>query len=55
VAAPGVFHTGGTIILAALGYVLGVVYVRSGTAGVKAWLRAKFTNQVTATSKEANK
>jgi hypothetical protein len=42
----GVAHTGGTVILAAIGYALTIQYFRAGTPGVKAWLAAKFLNRV---------
>jgi hypothetical protein len=34
-------------VLGMLAWVLTVQYIRGGTAGVKAWLRAKFLNQAT--------
>jgi hypothetical protein len=37
---------GGGLVLGALAYVLGLTYLRSGRAGVKALLRAKFLNKV---------
>lgn len=37
---------GGGVILGALAYVLALAYIRGGSDGVKAWLRAKFLNQV---------
>ncbi len=39
-------NTGGGFVLGLLGYVLVLNYVRDGKDGVKAWLRAKFLNQV---------
>lgn len=39
-------QTGGSAILATLGYVLVLTYLRGGSAGVKRWLRAKFLNRV---------
>lgn len=47
-------NAGGGLVLGAFTYVLALTYLRSGSAGVKAWLRAKFLNQVStpaATSK----
>lgn len=38
-------NDGAGFVLGALGWVLTVQYLRGGTAGVKAWLRAKFLNQ----------
>ena len=37
--------SGGGVILGAVTYVLALTYLRSGRAGVVAWLRAKFLNQ----------
>jgi hypothetical protein len=36
----------GGVILGTLAYVLALTYLRGGSEGVKAWLRAKFLNQV---------
>lgn len=40
----GAMNAGGGAVLGALLYVLGLVYLRGGTAGLKAWYRAKFLN-----------
>ena len=37
---------GGGLLLGAIAYVLVLSYIRGGPDGVKAWLRAKFLNQV---------
>lgn len=38
-------NAGGGLILGTLSYVLALAYLRGGSAGVKAWLRAKFLNR----------
>lgn len=37
---------GGGLVLGALAYIVGLTYLRSGRAGVKALLKAKFLNEV---------
>lgn len=37
---------GGGLVLGSLAYIVGLTYLRSGRAGVKALLRAKFLNRV---------
>ncbi len=49
-AVPGVglsVNDGSGFVLGVLAWLLTVQYLRGGTAGVKAWLRAKFLNQTT--------
>lgn len=38
---------GGGLILGTFAYVLALVYLRGGSAGLRAWLRAKFLNKTT--------
>jgi hypothetical protein len=42
----GGLDAGGGLILGVLLYVAGLTYLRGGSAGLKAWVRAKFLNKV---------
>jgi hypothetical protein len=42
----GALNSAGSLLLGAALYVVGVVYVRDGWPGVRAWLSAKFLNRV---------
>ncbi|HEY0119353.1 MAG TPA: hypothetical protein VGC04_11280 [Cellulomonas sp.] len=42
----GALNSAGSLLLGAALYVVGVVYVRDGWPGVRAWLSAKFLNKV---------
>lgn len=45
---PGVVDDGAGFVLGLLSYALVLAYLRGGTEGVRAWLRAKFLNEASA-------
>jgi hypothetical protein len=51
---PKAMNAGGGLVLGALGYILGTVYLRGGGAGLKAWFNAKFLNKTAATTTPNN-